>query len=163
MPEPAARVVVIGAGNELMTDDGVGVHAVRRLRQTCQDPRVAFVEGGTALADALDLVPDGADVVVVDAAEGGGEPGSVYRLGLSDVASPRGVSLHERSLPEVFAAARVGGARFGEVVVLGVEPATVAVGEGLSEALEARLDAVCDAARREIARRAKEEHPASSH
>jgi hydrogenase maturation protease len=158
-----ARVVVVGAGNELMTDDGVGVHVARRLRRTCQDPQVAFVEAGTALADALDLVPDGADVVVIDAAEGGGEPGSVYRLGLGDVASARGVSLHERSLPEVFAAARVGGARFGEVVVLGVEPATVAVGEGLSEALEARLDAICDAARREIARRmSNEEHPASS-
>ncbi|MFP4058243.1 MAG: hydrogenase maturation protease [Candidatus Brocadiia bacterium] len=153
MPETAvARVVVLGVGNELMKDEGVGVAVVRRLSRRGHDRRIAPLEAGTALLDALDLVPPGAAVLVVDAASAGGEPGSVYRLRLDDVGTGRGVSLHETSLPEAFAAARLGGARFGPVVVLGIEPADVAVGTELSERLEKKLpailDTVCDEARR---------------
>lgn len=145
------RLVVLGVGNELVTDDGVGVHVVRCLSGELGDD-VELIEAGTALADALDLVPDGVDVLIVDAADGGGEPGSVYRLGLDDIASARGVSLHERSLPEVFAVAQVAGSTFGEVVVLGVEPGVVDVGEGLSPALNEKLPVVLDAVRGEIDR-----------
>jgi hydrogenase maturation protease len=145
-------VAVLGIGNELMADDGVGVHAVRRLREEMTEPRVELIEAGTALADALDLVPDGAHVVAVDAAEGGGEPGAVYRVGLAELASPEGVSLHERSLPQAFAAAELGGARFGEVIVLGVEPSVIEFGETLSPPVEAKLPAIIDAVRAEVAR-----------
>jgi len=145
-------VVVLGVGNELMRDDGVGVHVVRRLTREPLDPRVETLEAGTAVADALDLVPVGAAVVAVDAASGGGRPGSTYRFGLSDLAAERGVSLHETSLPEAFALAEVAGAKCGEVVVVGVEPAEVKPGEGLSPILEARLPAILQAVRREVNR-----------
>jgi hydrogenase maturation protease len=148
----AIRVAVLGAGNELMADEGVGVHIVRRLAAEGGEPRVAFIEAGTALVQAVDLVEAGSTVLVVDAASGGGEPGSVYRLGLDDVAARRGVSLHEASLPEVFAVARLGGARLGPVVILGIEPAAVEVGTDLSPTMEARLPAILDVVRGEIAR-----------
>ena len=145
-------MVVLGIGNELMRDDGVGVHVVRRLAREPLEPRVEAIEAGTALADALDLVADGAAVVAVDAASGGGPPGSIYRFGLGDLAAERGVSLHETSLPEAFALAEVAGAKFGEVVVLGVEPAEVKPGEGLSPTLEARLPVILEAVRHEVSR-----------
>ena len=145
-------MVVLGVGNELMRDDGVGVHVVRRLTREPLDPRVETLEAGTAVADALDLVPEGAAVVAVDAASGGGPPGSIYRFGLGDLAAERGVSLHETSLPEAFALAEVAGAKFGEVVVLGVEPAEVKPGEGLSPTLEARLPVILEAVRHEVSR-----------
>jgi len=145
-------VVVLGVGNELMADEGVGVHVVRRLRQAGSDERVELIEAGTALIEALDLVEPGADVVVVDAASGGGEPGSVYRLALDDVAAPRGVSLHETSLPEAFAVAQAGGARFGRVVIFGIEPSVVRVGTEVSQALAEELPTILDVVRDEIAR-----------
>jgi hydrogenase maturation protease len=144
-------VVVVGVGNELMRDDGVGVHVVRHLCQQGRDERVEFIEAGTALAEALDLVPRGADVLVVDAARGGEEPGSVYRLGLNDVGTERGVSLHETSLPEAFALAKLAGTRFGTVVILGVEPGRVEVGTELSPPLREKLPAILDAVRKEVA------------
>ena len=149
---PDARVVVLGVGNELMRDDAVGVEVVRRLAREPADERVEFLEAGTAVIEALDLVPPGAHVIVIDAASGGGPPGSVYRFGLDDVAVTRGVSLHETALSEAFAVARLGGAAFGNVVILGVEPAEVAVGTRLSPSLQEKLPAVLEAARREIAR-----------
>jgi len=147
-----ARVAVLGVGNELMRDDGVGVHAVRRLRKEQVDNRIELIEAGTAVAAALDLVPTGAHVVVVDAATGGGAPGSLYAFGLDDLSVERGVSLHETSLPEAFALAQLGGAAFGNVVVLGVEPAVVDVGTELSPTLEKKLPAILDAVRREAGR-----------
>ena len=149
---PDARVVVLGVGNELMRDDAVGVEVVRRLAREPADERVEFLEAGTAVIEALDLVPSGAHVIVIDAAAGGGPPGSVYRFGLDDVAVARGVSLHETALSEAFAVARLGGAAFGNVVILGVEPAEVAVGTWLSPALQEKLPAALGAARLEIAR-----------
>ena len=155
-------MAVLGVGNELMRDDGVGVHAVRRLQHELDDGRVECIEAGTALTDALDLVAPGAHVVVVDAAAGGSTPGSLYRLGLGDLATPRGVSLHERSLPEAVALAQAAGASLGQVVVLGVEPAAVDVGTELSPALEQALPAILDALRAEIARLLNG-HPRSDH
>jgi len=152
LSDAGVQAVVLGVGNEVMADDGVGVHVLRRLREEWCDPRVAFIEAGTALADALDLVPDGADVVAVDAAEGGGAPGAVYRVGLDELASAQGVSLHERSLPQMFAAAELGGARFGKIIVLGIEPQDIRVGDALSPPLERKLPAIIDAVRAEVAK-----------
>jgi len=154
LPEQAGqtRLVVLGVGHELMGDDGVGVEVVRRLARDGLDEGVEAVEAGTAVMDALDVVPPGADVVAVDAASGGQPPGSVYRFALGDLASARGMSLHETSLPEAFTMARLAGAEFGSVTVLGVEPARVAPGVGLSPELEERMPAILAAVRAEIAR-----------
>ena len=149
---PDARLVILGVGNELMRDDGIGVRVVRELRKRLSDKRLQFIEAGTAVIDALDLVPSGAHVLVVDAASGGQAPGSVYRFGLDDLSVERGVSLHETALPEAFALARLGGAEIGNVVVVGVEPGVVAVGTELSPALEEKLPAILDAVRTEVAR-----------
>ena len=146
-----ARVAVVGVGNELMSDDGVGVHLVRCLRDEGHDERIELIEAGTALVAALDLVPPGCHVLVVDAATGGCEPGSIYRLGLDDVGSGRGISLHESSLPEAFAVAELGGGAFHRVVILGIEPGRVDVGTELSPAVARKLPALLDAVRQEIA------------
>jgi len=145
-------VAIVGVGNELMQDDGVGVHAVRRLQRVRLDPRALCIEAGTALAEALDLVPPGSHVLVVDAASGDGQPGSLYRYRLDDLAVERGVSLHETSLPEAFALAQVAGTTLGDVVVLGVEPSVVAVGTELSPTIEERMPSILEAVQAEVAR-----------
>ncbi len=152
MPDPAGtRLVILGVGHELMCDDGVGVEAVRRLRSEGLGPGMEAIEAGTSVMDALDLVPPGADVLVIDAASGGHPPGSVYRLALEDLASQRGISLHETSLPEAFALARLAGAEFGKVVVIGVEPGRVEPGTELSPLLEEKMPAILGVVRAEIA------------
>ncbi len=148
----SVRLAVLGVGNDLMMDDGIGVHLVRALSQEPATSGVEFIEVGNALLGGLDAVPPGADVLMIDAADGGQEPGSVYRFGLDDIDSRRGVSLHEAAIPEAFAIARLGGSRFGKVTVLGVEPAVVNVGTELSPAMKEKLPAILDVVRREIAR-----------
>jgi len=153
LPDRAAsRLVVLGVGHELMGDDGVGVQAVRRLSREGLGQGVEAIEAGTSVMDALDLVPSGADVLVVDAATGGHPPGSVYRFALGDLASQRGMSLHETSLPEAFALARLAGAAFGNVIVIGVEPARVEPGTELSPTLQEKMPAILGVVRAELAR-----------
>ncbi|HRT94671.1 MAG TPA: hydrogenase maturation protease [Planctomycetota bacterium] len=135
-----------------MTDDGIGPAVVRCLRDDGLGPGVLAVDACTALVDALDLVPSGADVLVVDAVSGGGAPGTVYRIPLGDLAAQRAVTLHDPSLPEAFAMARLSGASFGTVTVLGVEPARVAPGAELSPVLAQRLPAIVETVRGEIER-----------
>jgi len=151
-PIPSPRVVVLGVGNEVMRDDGIGVRVVKRLGEMGLGPEIELMDAGTAVMDALDLVPPRAHVLVVDAASGDQEPGSVYRFGLEDLATDRGVSLHETSLPEAFALARLAGTKFGKVVVVGVQPAAVEFGTELSPALEKKLPAIVETVRSEIAR-----------
>ena len=153
MPDrAAARLTVLGVGHELMGDDGVGVEAVRRLAAEGLGPGVEAIEAGTSVMDALDIVPSGADVLLIDAAKGGHPPGSVYRFALEDLASQRGMSLHETSLPEAFTLARLAGAEFGKVIVIGVEPARVEPGTELSPMLQEKMPAILGVVRAEIAR-----------
>ncbi len=148
----SVRLAVVGVGNDLMKDDGIGAHLVRALSHEPASPGVEFIEAGNAILGGLDAVSAGADVLLIDAADGGGEPGSVYRFGLDDIDDRRGVSLHEAAIPEAFAIARLGGSRFGKVTVLGVEPAVVEVGTELSPTLKEKLPAILALVRREIAR-----------
>lgn len=119
------RVVVLGVGNLLRRDDGVGVHAVRELARRYRFPeQVRLVDGrvaGPALLGAL----EGADALVaVDAVRGGAPPGTLYRLpgeALPAAGAGPAWTLHEAGLPELVALARQASPGL-RVTVLGVEP-----------------------------------------
>src|SRR5512136_871134 len=92
------RILIAGLGNILLKDDGVGVHAVRELRQ---DPPsgALVVEVGTAVLDALHLFERGEAIVAIDAMRAGGFPGTIYSLGVKEIDEPGPkASLHELSL-----------------------------------------------------------------
>ena len=132
-----SRVLVIGLGNELLSDDGVGIHIVRDLQRNPPDGALV-VEVGTALLDALHLLERARRVVAIDAMEAGGAPGSVYMLTAADVADRvNPASLHELDLK---AAMRLlPGCQMPEIVVVGVEPARIEFGLDLSPQVASAL------------------------
>jgi hydrogenase maturation protease len=91
--------VIVGVGNVLLKDEGIGVHVARVLQEMSLASEVEVVDGGTSPA-AFDTA-DGADrLIVVDAACGGGEPGTIYRFApdeLSEEPKPL-TSLHDLGL-----------------------------------------------------------------
>lgn len=131
------RILVIGLGNELLMDDGVGVHAVREILRTGL-PGAVVAEVGCALLDALPLLERAGRVLAIDAMQAGGTPGTIYRFGPEDVAC-RSVtaSIHELGLIESL--------RLLErkspppIVVLGVEPHTIDYGLELTPLVTAAL------------------------
>ncbi|HUU43917.1 MAG TPA: hydrogenase maturation protease [Planctomycetota bacterium] len=142
---------VVGVGNILMGDDGVGPRTVDLLRSRGEGRRADLLDAGLAFGEVLcDLEPE-APLVVIDAVRGIGEPGSIYRLDASDIdvttgSMARAVSLHELSVLPVLRMEALAGRKFRDVTIFGVEPQVVEWSETLSpvvvEAMERLADAI---------------------
>jgi hydrogenase maturation protease len=134
------RFLVVGLGNLLLADDGVGVHAVRRLAED-PPPGALVVEVGTAILDALHLLEGAERVLAIDAVQAGGAPGTVYLSGLNEMAQP-GVALSLHELDIRTAVRMMGSGKELQVAVVGVEPQTIDYGMELTEPVAAALPSV---------------------
>jgi len=137
------RVLIVGLGNELLGDDGVGVHAVRALLKN-PPAGVRAAEVGTRVLRAQQLLEDADVVIAIDAVRAGGRPGTVYRLHAEDVDMQQSYSLHDmgiagllRIMPEDSRPC---------VIILGVEPETIDYGTDLSPTVRSALGRVVNAA-----------------
>lgn len=124
--------MLIGVGNPLGRDDGVGLYVARALESAAG---WVAIPAGLALENALGLVerqrPD--LLIVVDAADMGLPPGSVRRLPLEGA---RAMLASSHALPLEFALGIVKEA-VGELVIVGVQPRDLRPGEGLTPEVEA--------------------------
>ena len=74
-------VAVVGLGNLILSDEGVGVHVVRRLDESYSFPDdVVLIDGGTSAIDLLDQLVEAEHIIFIDAAQTGGPPGRVVAL-----------------------------------------------------------------------------------
>jgi len=124
------RIMVLGIGNLLMQDDGIGVHVIRQLEDLDLPAQVELVDGGTHSYDLLDFFSQADICIVVDAMRAGGEPGTVYRVPLEELGlapNPHIHSLHEISFAEAMHMLQLEGYH-PQVLVYGVEPQSVELG-----------------------------------
>lgn len=146
-------VLVLCVGNLLMRDDGVGVHAARRLAAVDLPFHVELFEGGTAGLDLVDVIADRRKLVLVDAVNAQGSPGTVVHQPLARRAEPEswsGHSLHHLGMLEVLDTAYHLGNAPAEVVVIGVVPGVIAPGLELSPDVEAALPVVIRLVQEEV-------------
>lgn len=142
------KVVVLGLGNTLQMDDGVGVHAIRWLQQDqgAFSGTVNFVDGGTISFPLLEVIEDAKKLVVVDAVIMGRDPGEVrvFEGQAMDefLARSRAGSVHEVSLAELFSMARLRGYLPASRALIGIEPELVNWSETLSPIVAASLPRV---------------------
>lgn len=141
-PEPATTLVV-GLGNPLMGDDGVGLRALAQLEERWQMPAgVELVDGGTWGMNLLPAIEGAERLLFLDAINGGVNPGTSVLL--EREALPRlfalKVSPHQIDLREVLALAEWRGTLPDDTAAIGLQPLRVELGEGLSPEVEARLD-----------------------
>jgi hydrogenase maturation protease len=138
---------VIGIGNVVLSDDGLGVHAVRRLRELHDfGDAVELIEGGTAGLLLLPHLADARRAIIVDAIDAGAPAGTLVRIegeGHGD-AFPVGSTAHEVGLRDLLGAARLNGAWPERLVVHGAQPASTAIGIELTAPLAAVLDRLVD-------------------
>jgi hydrogenase maturation protease len=150
MSEPGSgEVLVIGLGNPIMGDDGLGVAALARLRQGWSVPRsVQLVDGGTWGMNLLPLIEASNRVLLLDAIEVGGPTGSLVVLERDEL--PRFFALklspHQIDLREVLAVAELRGRLPSHLVAMGLQPGPVEMAFGLSPDVESRLDHLVSAA-----------------
>jgi hydrogenase maturation protease len=138
------NTLILGLGNLLLCDEGVGVHVARALAQRDLPPDVSVVEAGTAFLDVLPDIEKADRILLVDAMEGGGNPGSLYRVPFDQCLHPEMLaSLHGFDLSRVLFMS--GSTREPEVIVFGVEPAVIAWGTELSLVVERMMPAIVEA------------------
>lgn len=138
----SGRVLVLGIGNELLSDEGVGIHALRALAsQYDVDGEVELVDGGTTGMELLPQLEGAGHLIVVDAVRAGQPPASIVRLEGEQVPAyfKTKLSPHQVGLCDVLAALAFKGSAPRRVVLIGVQPVTMAVGLELSPEVEARL------------------------
>jgi len=133
------RVVILGVGNVLQRDDGIGVRVVEALRARGLPPNVQAFDGGTS-PDAYCLAEGADKLILVDAVKAGGAPGSVYRLRPEDAEGlPAAGSVHEIGLIDGLRLLELSGTAPKQVVIIGVEPREVGLGMELSPELQQKL------------------------
>jgi hydrogenase maturation protease len=138
--------LVLGIGNILLRDEGVGVRVVEAVQRINAPSNVELVDGGTAGLDLLDVVADRRKVIVIDAVQADKEPGTVFRFGADDFA-PQGVvtiSLHQVGLLETLMAAKHLGCAPRQVVIFGIEPKEMGYGLELSAEVAAVVPKVVE-------------------
>lgn len=146
-------VVVLGLGNLLRRDEGLGIRALERLQARYRLPdNVLMVDGGTLGLELLSYVEMGDRLLVLDAVLTDGPPGTLLRVAGSDVPVYFSVktSPHEIALPDLLAVSRLRGHEPHEIVILGLQPEALELGWELSPAVERQLDALVEAAAAEL-------------
>ncbi len=125
---------VIGCGNLLQQDEGVGVHLIEYLRTQPVPQGVELIDGATGGFDLLPFIEGARRIVIVDAVKGGAEPGTIYKFGPEDYQTesfPK-TSLHDVCLKDIFEIVKMTGP-LPEITIFGVEPKTIDWGMELTE------------------------------
>jgi hydrogenase maturation protease len=116
-------VLILGIGNILQSDDGLGIHIINHITQNIELPDdVEAVDGGTAGFDLIPLLMGRKKIIIVDALRVDDEPGSIYRFKPEDARKTRAsLSLHEVGIIEVIDFLRLRGENT-EIEIIGVVP-----------------------------------------
>jgi len=144
---------VIGVGNILLCDEGIGVHVVRELSSRGEPPDMEYVDGGVAGATLLNLVEGEERVVLVDAVDAPFPPGTVVRMTPDEVIGSGAPpwSLHDLNLADTLGMMRLR-ETLPEMILLGVVPADIETYSlELSVPLAARFGEIVEKVRSEIA------------
>jgi hydrogenase maturation protease len=136
------KIAVLGMGNVLFKDEGIGIHLIHALKNFPDIESVDLIDGGTS-PQVIDLVRDADRLIVVDAAYGGEEPGSVYRIKPEHVKNQKPYSIHELNVLQMLWTLNITG-KSPKITIIGIEPKEIDWGLELSPELEQRLPRITE-------------------
>lgn len=131
---------IIGCGNLLMQDEGVGIHLIRHLHDKQMPDDVELVDAAAGGFDLLDFIEGSSRVVIVDAVKARGKPGDIYKFAPEDfdVDPLLKTSLHDVCLKDVFNILKLAG-KLPSVTVFGIEPKSMGWGMDLTDEVKKAL------------------------
>lgn len=137
--------LVVGFGNPLMTDDGVGPKAIELLKGMNLPEGVELLDAGTSALDAVPYLDGKSFTIIVDAVSAGGQPASVYKLSIEDLQykSEPIFSLHSLKLEDAIRIWQIQLEKLPKIIIFGVEPKEVKLGLELSDEVKEVLPKLC--------------------
>ena len=151
----SATTLILGIGNTLFRDEGVGVELIRRLELADDLKDVVLIDGGTLSFTLAPAIADSPRLIVVDAAILGAPPGTVRVFegeAMDRQLSGKGKSVHEVSLMDLMDMARLSDTLPRRRALVGIEPDEVDWGDTLSPAVDAAVPIALAEIRRLLAR-----------
>ena len=136
------KILVLGVGNLILSDEGAGVHLARRLQELDLPDCVEVQDGGTQGLELLGYMDDVAKLIIVDCVKAGEEPGSIYRFepdAIDVIPKKYKISFHDIGIYDFIRIAQAMEV-LPPTVIFGIEPETFAWGESLSPSVEAKMD-----------------------
>ena len=124
------NIAVLGIGNPLRRDDGLGISVITQMQGDDKYAGVEIIDGGTA-PDLLSLLNENVrKLIIVDALRGDGPPGTIYRLEIneSNIPDDSPPSLHGLGVLDSLKMMQKLGIKAPEIVIIGVEPADTSNG-----------------------------------
>jgi hydrogenase maturation protease len=141
------RTLILGVGNLLMSDEGVGVHIIQRLVADYQLPeQVQVLDGGTLGMDLLYYLEGVENLLLIDAVEARQEPGTLVRLEGDEVPAFLSIKIspHQLGVPDMLAAAKLKDVYPQRIVLWGVQPERLEIGLDLSPKVESQMDTILE-------------------
>lgn len=145
-------ILILGIGNILLKDEGVGVHVVNKLKEMPLPENVEVIDGGTAGLDLTDFIANRKKVIVIDTVKAGEKPGTIYRLTEKNLKiKPKAImSFHEIDFLDALYMSEVMGEKPDETVIIGIEPEDMSDGTDLSPEIEERIPKIIEVVMKEL-------------
>lgn len=146
------KITILGVGNELLSDEGAGIHIIRELQKMDNFPGVEIIEGGTLGFGLINIIIETDYLIVIDSVRGGGKPGSIYRFDIKDAPGCPDLfrtSVHQVGILEVIHLSGLIG-NTPKTTVIGIEPRAVGRGMALSPEIQKKIPRVMALIRQEI-------------
>ena len=135
------RALVLGVGNILMGDEGLGVRVVELFEKGYSLPaEVDCVDGGVAGVALLGYFKDYTNIIIVDAVSSGAAPATIHRFRGAEIKDipPTATNAHQIGIKELIAISRFEGAHPG-IIFIGIVPQDISFSIGLTPLVEAAL------------------------
>ena len=140
------KTTVVGVGNLLLSDEGVGVHVVKELMGMALPSGVQVIDGGVSGLGLLNVVTGAHRLIVIDAVRAGGPAGSIYRFGIEDLTTYPNrykMSVHEIGILEVLHLSGLVD-KTPKATIIGIEPKSMEMGMDLSPEVQAKVPRIIE-------------------
>ena len=138
------NIAVVGVGNILMGDEGIGIKVLQDLEKKTYSQEVKFIDAGTAFFNVVSELRYLDKAIIIDAVHGGGKAGTVYRFKIDDMRgqSKPIISLHDFGVLESIQLEKVIAQLPDDIVFFGIEPENVTLSLELSPVVQGRVEYV---------------------
>lgn len=134
------KKAILGIGNILLRDDGIGVHMINELKNEEFKSNIELIDGGTCILDLLDVFVKNNKIIIVDSLKGGHLPGTIYKVPPEELGGyiKANSSLHDVQVLDIVKQANLMG-YYPEVMIIGIEPEEIYFDLELSNTIKEQI------------------------
>lgn len=152
------KIAVIGIGNILLRDDGIGIHVIYEMQKERQQEHIDLVDGGTSIFDLLDFFVKNDKLILVDSLKGGHPPGTVYKVTPEELGGyiKANSSLHDVQVLDILNSVKLM-EHFPEVIIIGVEPKEIFYDMELTPIIKDQIPKIIEIIKEELSKKVGED------